>query len=430
MNMNSRRTFRRPLAATVAVVLLVSVAGMLVPTSAASPQTSPGKDEWRVAWATSMHRTLAPSPWTAHPTAPGTPTGPEVTYRFIVRPTVSGSAPRLRFSNPTDSSSATGSQPVTFGSVEVATRASGADLVPGTTQQVTFGGGRRVTIPPDGWVLSDPLARTVSRFTDLAVSVYVPEPTIPPLDPQTYVTQYATAPFAGDRTADEPGAPFSQVQEPIYWLDGLYTLTRSPRAIVAIGDSITDGDQGPSYTDDFGMDRYPTWPDFLARRIANTTGSDQASVINAGVNGDTAAGVAERLVHDVLEHRGVTDVILEIGTNDVTSGASAPQIISDLQEISMRLHRHGLRVIGATLVPRRGWATNSAAQDAVRADVNPYIRTCPIFDEVLDIAAAVGLPGDDNLFQPGYDSGDHLHPNTAGYQAIAESLNLRFLKGN
>lgn len=377
-----------------------------------------------------MHRTLAPSPWTAHPTTPGTPTDPEVTYRFIVRPTVSGTALRLRFSNPTDSSSATGSQPVTFGAVEVANRASGADLVPGTTQPVTFGGARRVTIPPDGWVLSDPLARSVSRFTDLAVSVYVPEPTIPPLDPQTYVAQYATAPFAGDHAADEPGAPFGQVQEPIYWLDGLYTLTRSPRVIVAIGDSITDGDQGPSYTDDFGMDRYPTWPDFLTRRIANTTGIQQASVINAGVNGDIAAGVAGRLVHDVLEHPGVTDVILEIGTNDITSGASARQIINDLQAISTRLHRHGLRVIGATLVPRRGWATNTAAQDAVRAEVNTFIRTSPIFDEVLDIAAAVGLPGDDNLFQPRYDSGDHLHPNTAGYQAIAESLNLTFLKGN
>jgi lysophospholipase L1-like esterase len=81
-------------------------------------------------------------------------------------------------------------------------------------------------------------------------------------------------------------------------------------------------------------------------------------------------------------------------------------------------------------VPRRGWLTNSAEQDAVRAEVNTFIRTSPIFDEVLDIAAAVGLPGDDNLFQPRYDSGDHLHPNTAGYQAIAESLNLRFLKGN
>jgi len=374
----------------------------------------------------------APSPWTAHPTLDGAPTTAETSYRFIVRPSVAGTAIRLRLSNPTvawsDTTLVSGYLPVTFGGVTVADSATGAALVPGTTQVVTFGGKGSVTIGPGGSVLSDPVTRNVAALTDLAVTVYVPSPTVPPAHPQTYVTQYVTPAFMGDHTGDASGAAFSLLQEPIYWLDGVDVLTRAPRSIVAIGDSITDGDQGPTYSDDVGMDDYPTWPDFLAQRLSSATGIPEAAVINEGVNGDTAPGVAARLSHDVLDHPGVTHVVLEIGTNNISGGESAAVVIANIEAIVNTLQQRGVRVIGATLVPRADLATGNADQDVAREQVNQFIRTSPIFDGVLDIAAAVGAPADDNHFQPQYDSGDGLHPNTAGYRAIADSFDLTLLR--
>jgi len=417
----------------VAAMLIASAAATLITTpQARAGDVNTGAAEWRVAWGTAIDAVSAPSLWTAHPTWAGTSTVPETSYRFIVRPTVSGGAIRLRLSNPTvkwsDTSLVSGYMPVTFVSVTVADSASGAALVPGTTQVVTFGGKRSVTIEPGASVMSDPITRNVAALTDLSVSIYVPSSTVPPSHPQTYVTQYATAPFAGDHTGDPSADAFNQLQEPIYWLDAVDVRTRAPRSIVAIGDSITDGDQGPTYSDDIGMDRHPTWPDFLAQRLAGAAGVPQTAMANVGVNGDSAPGVAARLSHDVLEHPGVTHVVLEIGTNDVSAGQPAQVVIDNITAIVERLHQHRLRVIGATLVPRADFATNNAAQNEVREEVNRFIRTSPIFDGVLDIAAAVGRPDDDNHFQPQYDSGDGLHPNTAGYQAIADSFDLTLLR--
>ncbi len=391
--------------------------------------------QWRVGWAAAVDDLTAPSLWTAHPTAPGTATPSGVTYRFIVRPTLSGTAVRLRFANAKDSplAPASGTRPVTFAAVRVGVRAGarGASLVPGTNATVTFGGRHTVTLAPGGTILSDRIVLTVRQFEDLAVSVYVPRSVVPPLHPQTYVTQYLTRAGAGNRTGANSGAAFTDVQEPVYWLDAVDVLTRAPRAIVAIGDSITDGDQGPKYSDDFGMDRYPTYPDFLARRIASLRGFAQTAVVNEGVNGDSLAGLAgntegleRRLEHDLLDLSGVTDVVLEIGTNDITLGNNAAQIIHGITQIVSTLHRRGIHVIGATLVPRGAYAAHAPATDALRARINQFIRTSRIFDGVLDIAKAVGQLGSDNLYQPRYDSGDHLHPNTAGYRAIAYRLNL------
>jgi len=394
-----------------------------------------------------MDDLTAPSLWSAHPTAPDSPTPPGVTYRFIVRVTVPGKAVRLRFSNPRESPLAAraGTQPVTFGRVRVGVRAgrSGAGLLPGTDKSVTFHGNRAVTIAPDGSILSDRVDLAVRRLQDLAVSVYVAKAVAPPLHPQTYVTQYLTRPGAGDRTGESSGLTFVAVQEPIYWLDAAEVLTPAPRAMVAIGDSITDGEDcqpkrsggACTYTDDFAMNKYPTYPEFLARRIAASKRLAQTAVVNEGVNADSLNGFAGRTVgldgrlqHDLLQLPGVTDVVLEFGTNDVTLGMSATQVIQGLERVVAMLHERGIRVIGATLVPREGYAFDSRSMDAARARVNGFIRMSPIFAGVLDIAKALGRHGNDNRYQPRYDSGDHLHPNTAGRRAIADSLKLSFLR--
>jgi lysophospholipase L1-like esterase len=158
-------------------------------------------------------------------------------------------------------------------------------------------------------------------------------------------------------------------------------------------------------------------------------------VINEGVNGDIAVQVTHMLQEDVLSQSGVTDAIVEVGTNDISIGMTAPQIEQNLVQIADTLHQHGIHVIGATLVPRGAYAGLSGHGDfpgasQTRAQVNQWIRTTPMFEGVLDIAKVVGQPSNDNLYQPRYDSGDHLHPNTAGYQAIANSFNLALLEGS
>ncbi len=124
----------------------------------------------------------------------------------------------------------------------------------------------------------------------------------------------------------------------------------------------------------------------------------------------------------------MTDVVLEIGTNDTTLGKTATHIIQGLRHIVSVLHHHGICVIGATLVPRGAYKGYTALMDATRAHVNQFIRTSRIFEGVLDIAISLFEPVNDNLYRPRYDSGDHLHPNTAGRRAIANRLKLAFLR--
>jgi lysophospholipase L1-like esterase len=384
---------------------------------------------WRVAWGATLDQYVANTFWEAHPTEPDSPTPRDATYRFIVRVTVGGTAVRLRLVNEPEGRVPSGKLPVTFDAVEVGIRkgTSGAALIEGTARPVTFGHKTHVTIAPRSSVVSDPVNLTVTRFTDLAVSVYSPAPSVPPLHALTYVTQYVTAPGAGDHAGDASGQAFTTMQEPIYWLDAIDVLTVAPRATIAIGDSVTDGVEGPTYTADFGMDKYPTYPDFLAQRIATTAGVQPTAVVNEGVTGDSSVGILKRLQHDVFDQPGVTDVVVEVGTNDLTMPAAA--IVHNLREIASMLRSRGLHVMGATLVPQGGYVVDSPVINATRARVDAFIRTNPLFDDgVLDIAKVLGEPGDDNMYQPKYDSGDHLHPNTAGYRAIADHFNLAVLK--
>jgi lysophospholipase L1-like esterase len=421
-------------------LLLALMVAICAPATAA--QASHGR-HWRVAWATAVDGMAAPSIWTAHPTAIGAPTPAQTTYRFIIRPTLGGGRISLRFSNLANGlDRRAGTQPVTFGTVRVGVRAgdSGANVVPGTSRSVRFDGSRSTTLPPGGVGVSDPIKLRVTRLEDLVVSVYVPSSTQPPMHAQTYVTQFLTAPGAGDHAADASAAEFTEVQEPIYWLDAAFVRTRARRALVAVGDSITDGDQATvangmtAYPDDFGIDRHLPWPDRLAKRLAADRAVAGTAVVNEGENGDLTAdgaftdGVAGRLQHDVLALRGVTHAVVEVGTNDVTAGRDAGGIIANLTSIADTLHAHGLRVIGATLVPRGDYEANDAAMSASRAQVNAFIRTSPVFDGVLDIARIVGQPGDDDRFEPASDSGDHLHPNAAGYKAIAKGFRLGLLR--
>ena len=204
-------------------------------------------------------------------------------------------------------------------------------------------------------------------------------------------------------------------------------------AVVTLGDSITDGTHSTNDTNH----RYPDW---LADRLqAAGEPYSRLSVVNAGIGGNellqtsaccgsSPSGLA-RLSTDVLDQPGVRDVIVLLGTNDILGAhhASAAAIISGLRQLADRVHARGLRVFGGTITPFGQFTT---AEEAERETVNQWITTSGAFDGVEDFAASVADPSNPAEILPAYDSGDHLHPNDAGYQAMASTVNLKNLIPN
>ncbi|MFI7294722.1 SGNH/GDSL hydrolase family protein [Streptomyces sp. NPDC050121] len=182
--------------------------------------------------------------------------------------------------------------------------------------------------------------------------------------------------------------------------------------VVAIGDSITDGS---SATDNANQ----RWPDYLARRLQAESGGQRLGVVDAGIAAVT------RFSHDVLTQPGVKNAIVLEGINDINNtSVTADQIIAGYQTMINQAHTAGVRIIGGTILPN---STQTAAKAAIRTQVNNWIRTSGAFDAVIDFDAALRDPANPAQLLPAYDSGDHLHPNSAGMQAIANTVNLSLL---
>ena len=382
----------------------------------------------------------APPPWvgtwTASPiagaTAASCPAGDgglnNQTVRNIVYPSISGSQVRVRLSN------VFGTAPLVVGAASIAVDETGAQVVAGTRQRVLFGGKRTVTIPPGAEALSDPVDFLVTQQRDIAVSVYVPKfsgpATFHSVANQTnYVS--TTGDFANDASATAYTTPIT------CWMftDGLeVTPSRVTGSVVAFGDSITDGNHSSANSND-------RWPNYLGRRF-NAKSGRTLSVVDEGISGNRilsdagTAGVSAlaRLDRDVLSQPGAKDVIMLEGINDIgqsdlgtTPFVSASDLIAGYKQIIARAHAAGLRIFGATLTPFKGASYWSPQGEKTREAVNRWILTSGAFDGVVDFAAATADPDDPQVFNPTYDSGDHLHPNDAGYQAMANAINLSAL---
>lgn len=303
------------------------------------------------------------------------------------------------------------------------------DAAPGSIRDLTFGGHRQITIAPGRDVLSDPLPMHVAPLSDLLVSVYVPGRTGPVTGHEFASQDNFLA--AGDRTAAPSVTGFATVQCWMFVSDvDVRSDARYVGTVVTLGDSITDGFNSTS-------DANRRWPDDLARRLSALPGAT-LSVVNAGlvgnellapVYGDPQYGVPalDRLDRDVFSQAGVRDVIVLEGVNDLAYGTTAGEIISAYKQIIARAHAHGLRVFGATLTPFGGARFDSPPAEATRAAINNWIRTSHAFDGVIDFARALASPSHPQALQPAFDSGDHTHPSDAGYQAMANAINLNML---
>lgn len=360
--------------------------------------------------------------WTAAPTDIGNVYS-DTTIRNIVHTSVGGTGLRVRLSN------AFGSGPATFDDVYVGKQSVGASVVAGTNQQVTFGGQTSVTIPKGAEVLADPLNGTVAPAQNLAISVhwtgFTGEATG---HPDAQQDNYASPP--GDVAAtDSASAFYPNTYGSWYFVDGLVLdAPKQTSTVVALGDSITDG-----YRSTVNANR--RWPDDLARRLLQQPAVRQLSVANQGISANDvtvdrcpACGVSAeaRLQRDVLSQPGATTVVFLEGINDILSGVvtSPDQLIVADKQIIARAHAHGLQIFGGTLTPFNG----SGQKELIREGVNSWIRSSGAFDGVIDFDKATRDAADPLKFAPAYDSGDHLHPNDGGYQAMADAVNLKELQ--
>jgi lysophospholipase L1-like esterase len=201
-------------------------------------------------------------------------------------------------------------------------------------------------------------------------------------------------------------------------------------AVVALGDSITDGHGATTN----GNDR---WTDVLAARLQ--AAHARAGVLNHGIGGNRVLldggdgfgpAALSRFDRDAVQQTGVRSVIILEGINDIQQTPhqlDPARIIAGLRQLVDRAHAAGLRAIGGTLLPFEGWSTYDAQEEAARQGVNDWIRNGGAYDAVADFDAALRDPADPHRMLPVYDSGDHLHPGDLGYAAMADAVNLSTL---
>ena len=420
---------------------------LLVMVCAASATSAAGQVNWVTSWAASVQGPYPVGNPSAQPNLslvfPTPETGArDQSFRLIVKPELWGGKTRFRFSN------ALGTQPVTFDGVFIGMQWSGSEVMPGTNRAVKFGGKNAVTVAPGDSVWSDALALPFVKTgvellgRKLAVSFHVAGDSGPMTwHAKALQSSYVTLPGAGAKGGDLSEGAFPFAVASWYFLDALdMSAPKGVGAIVAFGDSITDGTASTMNGDD-------RWPDVLARRL-----DGRLSVVNAGIGGNQVVGPKEyspqkpfaggpsalqRLERDVLTLSGVKAGIWLEGTNDFSKNgnAEADAVISGLRDGVMRIRAKipGVKVIGATLTSALG--SSSAAhgfelQDEKRKKLNEFIRSSGVFDGVVDFDRATTDPltgGMQAAFVPDNTvggPGDKLHPNRLGYQAMGMAIDL------
>ena len=343
------------------------------------------------------------------------------TVRETVRISAGGNRIRLVFSN------RYGHEPLTLGSVRVAPEGEAS-----REQALTFSGRTQASIPPGAALTSDPVALKVRPLERLAVTSHLPSP--------TRVTSFH---WGGQQTfelaAGKSGAPRVRAGGRLFLTAVLVEAAPGGRTVVALGDSITDGNGS---TPD--LDR--RWPDFLAQRLA----PHGIAVANAGISGarllkdGMGQNALARFEHDVVGQPGVSDLIVLLGINDIgwpgspfaprEDAVTLEELQTGFRQLAATAHARGLRVTVGTLPPFEGALEGtpfaghySAAKEHLRQQLNGWLRTAGLFDAVVDFDAVLRDPRRPGRMRAEFDSGDHLHPGDAGYQAMAAAIDIALM---
>ena len=348
------------------------------------------------------------------------------TLRLVARASIGGSRVRIRVSNEM------GSAPLRIGRASIALRTSGASVAAASVRELRFGGQAGITIPAGAPALSDPVELAVAAQADLAVSLYLPG-TAQATTLHSYAYQANYVSTGGDYTSTV-SLPVARSITSWPFLTEIDVAASVP-ALVVLGDSLTDGQGSTSNAN-------RRWPDHLARRLQSALGAaGRIGVANRGLGANLlltdyanalVAGrdCLERFDRDVLATAGVRYLLVLIGINDIcysnsTTPIPAADLIAGWRQIIARAHAREIAVIGATLPPFDGFSYYSAAREAVRSAANNWIRSSGEFDAVADIEQALRTAGSTPpRIRSDYNSGDFLHPNDAGYQAMANAVPL------
>ncbi|MFI7546682.1 GDSL-type esterase/lipase family protein [Actinoplanes sp. NPDC049599] len=353
----------------------------------------------------------------------------DATLRQTVHPSVAGSAVRVRFSN------AFGGAPLPLTAVSLARPAGGragvAAIEPGSSRPVTFGGRPSVTVPIGAQVVSDPVVMPVAG--ELTVTAYLATgqaSTSVTSHPGSRTTSHL---LRGDHheAVDLPGATAT---DHWYLISGVEVLAPADlSATIVLGDSLTDG-RGSTTN---GNDR---WPDRLNERLRGRHAVlNQAAGGNRVLQDGLGPSALARLDRDVLAVGGAVALIVFEGVNDIGTAAATPaaqqavgdELVFAHDQIITRAHARDLRVYGATLTPlggNTGYDDPDGLRERTRTRLNEWIRGAGRFDGVADFDAAVRDPAAPRQLNPLFDTGDHLHLNPAGYQALADAVPGRWFR--
>jgi lysophospholipase L1-like esterase len=357
--------------------------------------------------------------------APATPQSvSNQSVRQIVRLSLGGDTVRIKLSN------RFGASPLAFSGVHLALSTGAGNIDPGTDRPVTFGGQTAVTLAPGAELLSDAVALPVAALAMLAVTMHFAGAAVLRTVHSTGLQTTYIAP--GNQLSAANIVPnLAILRESYYALAAVETSsTEATKVVVAFGDSLTDGVGS-------GVNASKRYPDQLDDRL-KAGGFARVGVVNAGIGGNRwlndFAGPSgnSRFQRDVLEVSGVTHTIIQMGINDIgfsvdaapTQEVSAQQIIDSIGAAVAKAKARGIKVLLGTLAPYKGSASFDASGEAKRQAVNAAIRGAAGIDGVVDFDLVLQNPADPASMNPAFDSGDHLHPNSAGYAAIAAAIDL------
>jgi lysophospholipase L1-like esterase len=400
-----------------------------------------GGNHWVGTWTTSLvgrpqfpppppAATAAPAPGPAPSPAPFIQFNNQ-TLRQIVHTSIGGTRARVVLSN------SFGTAALTIGAAHMALRDRDASIVTQSDRALNFGGRPTVTIPPGAVIYSDAVDLAVPVMGDVAIDLYLPGDTSTPSPLTMHNAAFQTSYVS--ETGNHVGMatlPVAARVQSWFLLSRLeVTAPDSVGAVVAFGDSITDGTRSTPDTNN-------RWPNQLARRLLSQAGGPILGVLDAGIagnrvlsNGAFGVGVdaLARFDADVLSQPGVTHIIVLEAINDIGQARDSPtptaeDLIVGHKQLIERAHSRGVKIYGATLTPFEAAAYFTREGEAKRSAVNQWIRTGKAYDGVIDFDAATHDPANPTRFLPQFDSGDHLHPNDAGYQAMANAIDLALFK--
>ncbi|MDR5786231.1 MULTISPECIES: SGNH/GDSL hydrolase family protein [unclassified Caballeronia] len=400
---------------------------------AADAAETPANERWVSAWGTALQSI----PQLAN--LPPLYRAPDVagrTVRQLIYPQLDGKRMRLRISN------LYGTEPLVVESMSVARAVGGssAAIQAGSARSVSFGGHKSVTVAPGAQATSDAVDFDVAAFQPVAVSMFMgKDQKLVAWHRVSSQVNYISTP--GDRTGDGSAAAYRTRFTQYAWLSNVAVESASAHAIVAIGDSITDGMRS-------SLNANRRWPDALAKEVARKSGG-QTAVLNAGISGNRllsnspcyGEAVVSRFERDALRQPGVRAVIVLIGINDINFMAmpahagldcdaphtevNADALVRGYQRLIAQAHQRGVKIYGATLTP----ASLPPERESIRTAVNESIRASRAFDGVIDFDRALRDPARPSVLQRRYDSGDHIHPSDAGYAAMAAAVPMEFVIG-